>query len=764
MMAMEIKKSVREFVEVVLKSGSLDNRFKTNARALDGIRAHQKLQKSNGEIYKEYEKEVYLKTDIDMDDFILHLEGRCDGIIKDGDNIIVEEIKSTYVPLKDIYIDFNIMHWSQGKIYAYMICEKRNINIIYVQLSYYNLDTNEVKSFLKKYEFGDLANYIDELISYYKRYVLIEIKHKEIRNKTIKNMKFPFEQYRIGQLDFAKACYGTIKEGKKIFLQAPTGIGKTISTLFPSIKALGEGLSDRIFYLTAKNINRKVAEDTLEELRRQGLTFKSISITAKEKICQNGKVDCNEEVCPYAKNYYDKVKEIIFEILDNESGISSENLIYYANKYKVCPFELSLDLVKWCDGVVCDYNYIFDPKVYLRRIVDEDGKNNIVLVDEAHNLIDRARSVYSTKLNKSKFLDLRREVKGVLPNIYRNINKVNKLFIEERINCESQDKNSIFYKEVPKELCKVLRSFNKDVEELLIKKDKFRFNEMLLDIYFDISSFLAVSELYGDDYVTYVDTDKDEVIISMYCVDPSEKLKNTMDKFRAVLLFSATLSPFKYFINVLGGDVNDYRLKLRSPFPKENLEVYLYKGNTRYLSRDKTLPKICSKIFEFIKMQKGNYMIFFPSYEYANKAKMYIQDKFEISNIIFQEANMDDEDRKKFLSKFEEGEDVIGFCVMGGLFSEGIDLPGNKLIGAVIVGVGYPKISLEGEIIRKHFNEEGERIAYTYPGINKVMQAVGRVIRTGEDKGRVLLIDDRYTNSEYFNFLPEEWKPLNIIK
>lgn len=761
---LEVKKSVREFVEVVLKSGSLDNRFKTNARALEGVQAHQKLQKSNSEIYKNYEKEVYLKTDIDMESFTLHLEGRCDGVIIEGDSIIVEEIKSTYVPLRDIFEDFNIMHWSQGKIYAYMICKERSISTIYVQLSYYNLDSNEVKSFLKKYDFGDLATYLDELTAYYKKYVLLEIKHKQIRNETIKKTKFPFKKYREGQLNLVKACYGTIKEGKKIFLQAPTGIGKTISTIFPSVKAVGEGLANRIFYLTAKNVNRKVAEESFEILRYQGLVFKSIVISAKEKVCLNDRANCNKEECLYAKGYYDKIKNIIFEIVECENNISLDRLIYYAEKYKICPFELSLDLVKWCDAVICDYNYIFDPKVYLRRIVDEEGKNNIILVDEAHNLIDRGRSIYSAKLSKIRFLELRREVRGIMPNLYKSINKINKLIIEERRNCESQEKTSIFYKEVPKELCKELRRFNKEAEEAIIRQDKLNFQELLIDIYFDISSFLSASEMYGDDYTTYVDTDKDEVIISLFCVDPSKKLKDTMNKFRAVLLFSATLSPFQYFIKVLGGDVNDYRLKLKSPFPKENLKVHLYKGNTRYSVRDKTLPVICNKIMDFIEMSKGNYMIFFPSYEYLGKARIYLRDNFGEKEMIFQEANMNEEDRDRFLAMFSEEDNIVGFCVVGGLFSEGIDLPGDKLIGVAIIGVGYPKISLEGEIIKSYFDIEGERIAYIYPGINKVMQAAGRVIRTENDKGRVLLIDDRYMRREYLNLLPDEWKPLNIIK
>ena len=762
-MSIEIRKSVREFVELVLKSGSLDNRFTTNARAIEGVRAHQKLQKSNEELYKKYEKEVYLKTDIQIDSFILHLDGRCDGIIEEGKDVIVEEIKSTYVPLVDIYEDFNIMHWSQGKIYAYILSKDRGLDNIYVQLSYYNLDNNEVKSFLKKFSYNDLRNYMEELVSMYKKYIELDIEHKERRNISIKDIKFPFEKYRKGQLDLMKACYGTIRDKKNIFLQAPTGTGKTISTLYSSIKALREGYGEKIFYLTAKNINRKVAEDTIKELSKQKLILKSISILAKEKMCINDIFSCNAEECVYAKDYYDKLKSILFEILKKDDEFTTNKLIEYGKKYKICPFELALDLIEWCDCIICDYNYIFDPKVYLRRVCDEDGKSNIILVDEAHNLVDRGRSNYSAKLFKSKFIALRKEVRGVVPKLYSHINKVSKLFIEEERNCEFEGKNFIYYNEIPKEICKELRIINREIEEVLSRKEKLSFNELLLELYFDINSFLNISDIYDDKYTTYIQIVKSEVIISLFCIDPSNKIRETIDKFRSVILFSATLSPFEYFMKILGGNEDDYRLKLKSPFPKKNLNVYLYKGNTRYIAREKTLSLICKKIFEFTSKRKGNYLVFFPSYEYMNLAKVYIEENFNLDKVIFQDVTMNDEERNDFINQFTEGSCIIGFCVLGGLFSEGVDLPGDKLIGVVIVGVGYPKISLEGTIIKEYFKGDGEKIAYVYPGMNKVMQAGGRVIRSERDKGSILLIDDRYCDKQYYELLPDEWKPLRNI-
>ena len=762
-MKLEIKKSVREFVELILKSGSLDNTFKTNARAIEGVRAHQKLQKSNEEIFKEYEKEVYLETTIDVGSFILHIEGRCDGIILDSDRTIVEEIKSTYVPLSAIYDDFNDMHWSQGKIYAYMVSQERNIEVIYVQLSYYNLDNNEVKSFLKKYTKKELTEYMIELVSYYKKYIEIQIENRVKRNTSIKKLDFPFQEYREGQLSFIKACYGTIRDESKIFIQAPTGTGKTISTIFPALKALDKGYGEKIFYLTAKGANKTVVEETLRILRDKGLVIRTIILQAKEKICLNEKISCNKEDCIYANLYYDKLKNSIMDIVSNEYEFSIEKIVEYAEKYEMCPFELSLDLIEWCDLIVCDYNYIFDPKVGLRRIIEE-GEKNIVLIDEAHNLVDRSRNSYSASLYKSKFEDIKKEVRGIVPKLYRRINKVTKLFIQERIYCEEKKSDYMYYREIPKEFCKELRILSKEIDNVLSEKINHIYDEKLLNLYFDVNTFLEISELYDDDYYTYIEDMNNEVKISLFCADPAKNLRSIMNKFRAVILFSATLSPFNYFIKILGGNEDDYRLKLKSPFPKENFKVYMHKANTRYTVRDKTVPQVCKAITQFISSYEGNYMIFFPSYEYMKKVKEYLEEHGMLNNILCQESDMTTEQQKDFIKKFEKRNNIVGLCVMGGSFSEGIDLPGDDLIGVVIVGVGYPKISIEGQIIREHFKRDGENIAYIYPGINKVLQAAGRVIRTETDKGRLLLIDDRYLESKYFKLIPDEWKPINIMK
>lgn len=752
-----IKKSVREFVELVLSSGSIDNRFTSNVRAIEGVRAHQKIQKSNLEIYKNYEKEVSLKLNIDLDIFILDLEGRCDGIIIEGNDVIVEEIKSTYKPLVEIEEDYNILYWAQVKLYGYMLCKERNLDNIYVQLSYYNLDTNEVKSFRKNYSVDDLHDFLMGMVNSYHEYAKLDYDHKNKRNESIKNLEFPFKNYRKGQLELAKVWYSTIKEGNKIFAQAPTGIGKTISTIFPAIKAIGAGIGERIFYLTAKNVNRKVAEETLEKLRGKGLVYRTVSLVAKEKICINDKVSCNPEDCIYAKGYYDKVKNVIYSILSSEYAISREILCEFGEKYKVCPFELSLDLINWCDGVICDYNYIFDPRVYLRSVVDEYGKDNILLIDEAHNLVDRGREMYTARLYKRKFMNLRKETRGKCPKLYKVLNRINSFFIEEKRVCESEEKNYYYTKEEPKEIYKLLRDLMKEADEFLTKKDKYSFNEDLLELYFDCSKFLTISELYGEEYFTYVELNKDDLELCIYCVDSSDRIKRIVDKCRAAIFFSATLEPFQYFIKALGGSCDDYRIRLSSPFPKENLQVYLYAGNTRYKQRERTLSRICNEINNFVREVEGNYMVFFPSYEYMYKAYDYLKESISLNRLMIQSGDMDENEKEKFLDEFSCGKNNIALCVMGGSFSEGVDLPGEKLIGAVIVGVGYPKISLERELIKDYYGRDGDTFSYIYPGMNKVMQAVGRVIRTEEDKGRILLVDDRYLNKIYSGLLPNQW-------
>lgn len=753
-----IRESVRNLVEFCLKKGDIDNRFSGSARATEGIRAHQKLQEDNEKIYKNYEKEVYLTHEFELEKSLISIEGRADGIIIEKEQVIIEEIKSTYKSFSNID-DSNEVHWAQAKVYALIYGKQNGIKEIYIRLSYMQLETNEVKSFEKRFDIYELESFTLKILKEFEKFNLLILKQKIIRDESIKILKFPFEKYRDGQRKLINIVYQTIKEKEMLFSQAPTGIGKTISTIFPSVKALGEGRGNRIIYLTAKTINREVAEDTFEKLRQGGLIFKSITINAKEKICINKTFDCNPEKCIYAKDYYGKVKNAISYIIENEEQISMEILQKYAEKYKVCPFELSLDLSVYCDGIIGDYNYIFDPRVSLVRILESKG--NIVLVDETHNLVDRSRNMYSASLCKSQILNCKKATKGKLNKLHSILGKINSYFIDLRNECDHRETEWFYEEELPKELSKLLQLCLKESEEILVRGNKFEAYEEILQLYFDINAFVSTTQLYDENYRTCIEKDSKELRLSLYCVNPSKNLKEYLERCYSVIFFSATISPIKYYTSMLGGNDETYRLKLLSPFKKENLKVYISPINIRYVYRKKTLGLVKNKIVNFIKEDIGNYMIFSPSYAYMEllweeMSKLNI----EGYELMKQKQNMSEEEKSEFLKKFRTENNVLMFCVIGGMFSEGIDLPGEQLIGSIIIGVGYPMISMRNEIIKEFYKDNGYDYAYVFPGINKVQQAVGRVIRTETDTGRVLLIDDRYITNTYKVLLPNEWYPL----
>lgn len=753
-----IKESVRNLVEFCLKQGDIDNRFSGSGRALEGTKAHQKLQEDNGKIYENYQKEVYLTHEFEMKKSVINIEGRADGIINEDDKIIIEEIKSTYKNFA--YIDdSNEVHWAQAKVYALIYGEHNKIDTLHIRLSYVQLETDEVKSFEREFTLNELKEFTLKLLEEYERFSILIYKKMSNRNESIKDLEFPFEKYREGQRKLINIAYQTIKEKEMLFSQAPTGIGKTISTIFPAVKALGSGIGEKIIYLTAKTINRQVAEDTYDKLRQGGLKFISITIMAKEKICINKEFDCNPEKCIYAKDYYSKVKKVILDIIDGEDRISSEILKNYAEKYEVCPFELSLDLSLYCDGIIGDYNYIFDPRVSLGRILENKG--NIVLIDEAHNLIDRARMMYSASLSKDKIMECKKIAKGKLSKIHSVLGKINSYFIDLRNECEHKSVEWFYEVEEPKDLIKYLQLYLKESEEILIRGNRFEGYGEILQLYFDINAFISTMQLYDENYRTCIEKESQDLKLTLYCVNPAKNLKEYLSKCYSAIFFSATISPIMYYINMLGGSDETYRLKLPSPFKRENLNVYLSPINIRYKYRGKTIGLVKNKILKFVEEQVGNYIIFSPSYVYMELLYDELtKETIKEFEVVKQKQNMSEEEKKEFLSKFKENRNLLMLCVLGGMFSEGIDLPGEQLIGSVIVGVGYPMISMNNEIIKDFYNENGYDYAYVFPGINKVQQAVGRVIRTETDKGRILLIDDRYATNKYKLLLPSEWYPI----
>lgn len=756
-----IKESVRGIIEYVLKTGSLDDRYMGKSRALEGTLAHQKLQSSNESIYSQYQKEVRMEHVFEIGDVTLLVEGRADGIIIEDNNIYIEEIKSTMKSLIYIDEDYNELHWAQGKFYAYIYSIQNKLEEINIRLSYFNIETEEVKSFDKRFRFNELEEYIDFIINEYKKWILLKSKLNIIRNESIKALKFPFDNYRKGQKELAVTCFNTIKEKAVLFAQAPTGIGKTISTIFPAVKSLGEDRGERIVYLTAKTITRTVAEEAVNKLKDNGLKCRNITLTSKEKICFKDKTNCNPEHCEYAVDYYDKVNDVIFDMLGKEDNFTRQKIEGCARDNKVCPFELSLDLSLWCDIIICDYNYAFDPRAKLKRFFEEDVDKNILLVDEGHNLVDRARNMFSAEIYKSKVMQASKLIKGKVPNLYKALNSINKELIEIRREVQEAESISIYKKDQYKDLYKLLRIFLKECDEYLIKSVNTEGYDEIRDLYFEIRSFISISELYSDEYVTLVEVNKNDVKVKLFCVNPSKNLSKVVQESYSTTIFSATLTPINYYIDLLGGDDKSYRIKLPSPFKKENLRIYGHPLNMRFKQRENNVDNLCELIYRFANEQIGNYMVFLPSYQYLKQIYQRYIELYGEENAICQNEILTESQKENFINKFQDGANILAFCVIGGIFSEGIDLPGNRLIGSIIVGVGFPKISNEGDIIKDYYDEKGFDYAYIYPGINKVMQAAGRVIRTETDKGRILLIDDRYFTLKYKSLLPKEW---DIVK
>ena len=758
-----IKISIRNLVEFVLRRGSIDSRIKASVRALEGIKGHKKIQSS----YSEKDRaEVTLKEDIDFENFTLRVEGRADGILEENEKIIIDEIKTTTKNVIDIDYDFNELHWAQAKVYAYIYSKEKDLESIIVQLTYYNVEDFGTKFLRKEYSFNELKEFFYDLIEKYKEWILLEKKWIDFRNDSIENFNFPFESYRKGQRELAIRVYKAIAEGKKCFAEAPTGTGKTMSTLFPAVKALGAKETNKIFYITAKTTTREIANNTLRIMREKGLSIRSVNITAKDKCCKMEEKKCIPEYCPYANGYFDRVNMALKEALKHKEEYDLEYINKLSEEYNICPFEFSLELSNFCDAVICDYNYIFDPQASLKGILEGKAKDYTILIDEAHNLLDRGRSMYSSKIFKDDFLKLKREFKSKDKGIYNSLDRANKYLIEKRKVLENLETKSLVEKEEPSDLYGILRGFLEKVD--IYESKSSEENSNLLELYFNVYEFLNICGYYGEDFTTLYKLDGNNLELSLNCLEPSRILKSIMNRFKSVIIFSATLLPMEYFKELYGAQEGDYSVNLTSPFDYKNKLTIVGKDvSTTYSNRKRTLPKIVNYIIECVKSKRGNYLVFFPSYEYMWMVHEEIKKREVDFSLVAQGDHMNEEEKEEFLSLFKEGGEKthIGLSVLGGHFSEGIDLTLDKLIGVIIIGVGMPKICLERESIKEYYNSIGKNgfdYAYVYPGIIKVLQAAGRCIRTEKDKGVVLLLDDRYFTNKYKSLLPREWF-LNIL-
>ena len=835
----ELHISVRNLVEFILRGGDIDNRSSRMVQEamLEGGKIHRKIQKSMG---SSYTAEVPLKIERIEESYILVVEGRADGIAfgefaadepaeqmeeqrlsetqeeqrlvdaqKDEMQIgeplwYIDEIKGVYRNLASMEQPVYV-HKAQAMCYAYIYALQNHLDRIGVQMTYCNLDTEDIRYFREIWEWEDLYDWFEHLITEYKKWADWQIAWRKTRQESIAQLEFPYP-YREGQRKLVADIYRTIMRRKTLFIQAPTGVGKTISTIFPAVKAVGEGLADRIFYLTAKTITATVAKETFQILREHGYQAKIIQLTAKEKLCMCGEdgteaLECNPVNCPYAKGHYDRVNDAVYDLLQTSDLFTREEILTQAKKYQVCPFEMSLDVATWVDNILCDYNYVFDPNVYLKRFFQEGIKGDyIFLVDEAHNLVDRSREMYSAQLYKEDMLAVKRIMKPHHYMIAKTLDKCNKAMLEFKRECETYE-----VQESVGVLTFHLMRLASQLEEFFEKPREFPEKKEVLDFYFAVHNFLNMYELVDEHYVIYTQMEEDgRFMIKLFCVDPSLNLQKCIDKANATIFFSATLLPINYYKQILSTKEDNYAIYAESTFAdRQRLLAFAPDVSTKYTRRGPAeYLRIAQYIQAAVEGKAGNYMVFFPSYKMMQDVYEVFRDiaegenpadsaeegqdredgkegenskdgrygrdeKNQILEICMQTSNMQEQEREQFLHMFEQEREgsLVAFCVMGGIFSEGIDLKNDKLIGAIIVGTGLPQISNERQILKDYYDERGLSgfdYAFRYPGINKVLQAAGRVIRTQEDRGIILLLDERFLQTDYAPLFPREWKERKV--
>ncbi|MBR1757770.1 MAG: ATP-dependent DNA helicase [Lachnospiraceae bacterium] len=767
----EVKISARSLVEFILRHGDIESGggLPSIESMQLGAKIHRKLQRLGG---PSYQAEVPLThtTILIKEDRTLavRVEGRADGIFttidENGELAWIDEIKGVYRELAS-FEEPEPLHLAQAKCYAYMYCLKWELAKIGVRITYCHMVTEDVRYFEQYYTFAELSAWYEDLLHEYGKWAFYQAEWKDLRDASLKQMEFPFD-YRPGQKELAMDVYRTILREKKLFLQAPTGVGKTISTVYPALKSMGEGLTEKVFYLTAKTSTRLVAEETLRILEHAGNRIKSVTITAKEKMCILEKPECNPTTCPRAKGHYDRVNDAVYDLLTSEQFISREKILFYAEKHEVCPFEMGLDVSLFADVIIGDYNYVFDPVVYLRRFFQNEKRQDyVLLVDEAHNLVDRAREMFSAELYKEDFLAVKRSLNTYTnahsKRLQRAIERCNKDLLALKRECDE-------FEEIASlgSLPLHLLEYMSECEDFLEEYAQFHGDDAFMQLYFDVRHFVEMYGLFDDHYTLYTDyTAEGHFHVKVQCMDPSRNLSRVYEKVRSAVLFSATLLPVNYYKEQLGGTEEDYAIYAPSPFDPENrLVLGAADVSSRYKERG---PELYHRILRYIRAlvqgKMGNYLVFFPSYQMLEETAALAEKEDYI--LLTQKSNMREEEKEAFLREFErEPEQTkVGFCVMGGIFGEGIDLTEDRLIGAVIVGPGLPKVCNEQELFRRYFDrmgKDGFDYAYRFPGMNKVLQSGGRVIRTMKDRGVILLLDDRFFQSRYEALFPREWLPI----
>ena len=761
----KIRISVRNLVEFILRSGDIDNRIGKGAQKeamQEGSRMHRKIQRKMG---IEYRAEIPLKIELEEESYIISLEGRADGIITTEEGIVIDEIKCMYTDVNRFEKPIEV-HRAQAMCYAYIYAGEQELEKIGIQMTYCNLDTEEIRRFQEEFSFTELRVWFESLMDSYRKWTDFQYEWNQIRQASIRKLDFPFP-YREGQKKLAQDVYRTISRRKILFIQAPTGTGKTISTVFPAVKAVGEGLGDKIFYLTAKTITRTVAKDAFDILKERGYQGKVVTITAKEKMCFCEEMDCNPVNCPYAKGHYDRVNDAVYELVTTEHDFSRETLLAQAQKHQVCPFEMALDVSLWSDVIICDYNYVFDPNIYLKRFFADGGKGDyLFLIDEAHNLVERGREMYSAVLLKEDFLKMKKILRVHSRKISAALEKCNRQMLEWKRECEGYH----IYENIGPFAFSLMRLASL-LDTFLQNRSEFPERKEVTEFYLNLRHFMNMFERMDENYVLYTDFNSaGEFCLHLYCVNPSVNLQECLDKGNSAVFFSATLLPIQYYKSLLSSREDNYAIYASTIFKKEQRLLFVGRDvSSLYTRRNiSEFQRIASYIYQTARAKQGNYLVFFPSYKFMEDVyEQFLAQNLSEMDSILQSSSMNEVQREQFIDEFSRKRDrsLVGFCVLGGIFSEGIDLKHDQLIGVLIAGTGLPQICSQREVLKQHYQEEigkGFDYAYLYPGMNKVLQAAGRVIRTAEDYGIIGLLDERFLRRDYRQLFPLEWEDCQV--
>ncbi|UDM32280.1 ATP-dependent DNA helicase [Lentilactobacillus laojiaonis] len=755
---------IRQLVEFLLKTGDLNATQGSDNTLAMGSKIHRKLQRNRN---SNYQAEVNLKTTLNYlnEEFIIN--GRADGIYEENGSIIIEEIKTSDLLFENLPTSTLDLYWGQVKIYAYIYMLDQQLKQINLQLTYVQTPDEIITNTMQTITFQEAQTFFEELMREYRKWIKLRKQLNEQRIHSAQRLAFPYDHYRPGQRQLAVNVYKSIALKKQLFVEAPTGTGKTISTLFPTMKAMGENLISRCFYLIAKQSTRQIAADTLAIMKNSGLKVKSIVLTAKDKIEFESERDLAPEENPYMLGYYDRIRPAIMDIITHEDSLDAPSIQKYSQKHSVDPFEFSLDVSLFCDVIICDYNHLFDPQTHLQRYFSIYDEQNCFLIDEVHNLVNRAREMYSSSLDNDPINDLIKSLdaqdekdKSLIKrfqSLKRSFSRYGKIDDLEKIQTDSLDNFN-----------KTLNKLTEAIHNWLGEHSNQVISKELLDYYFKCRHFLLIQQFYDETFRTKITVDQKSITFKIFCLDPGKFIDESLQLGRAAILFSATLSPLKYYQKVLGNNQESLAQITPSPFSyQQSQTIILDYINTTYKSRKDSILPICDAILKMTDAKSGHYLIFFPSLKYLNQ----VHDKFsqlhpEIPTIV-QTSSMDQQSRQAFLDQFSQNVDqiLVGFALLGGIFSEGIDLKGRQLIGVGIVSVGLPKINSETDQIMQYYDQElkqGFSYAYQLPGFNNVSQAAGRVIRTNADLGVIVLMDQRFTQPRYRKLFPHHWQNLKI--